>query len=79
MDFKKENEELKKTINILTKETNTLKQIIDNISLETTSLKEINAAQKKLNGDLQTKLTEANIHIASLKDPLNKLRSEGDI
>ena len=79
MDYKAEYEKLKKINLVLNKETDTLKQIIDNKTLEVSTQKEINEAQKKINGNLQTKLSEANMQISNMKDPLNQLRKNGDI
>tara|TARA_B100000989_G_scaffold282309_1_gene247251 strand:- start:2057 stop:2296 length:240 start_codon:yes stop_codon:yes gene_type:complete len=79
MDYKAEYEKLKKINLVLNKETDTLKQIIDNTTLEVSTQKEINEAQKKINGNLQTKLSEANMQISNMKDPLNQLRKNGDI
>ena len=79
MDYKAEYEKLKKINLVLNKETDTLKQIIDNTTLEVSTQKEINEAQKRINGNLQTKLSEANMQISNMKDPLNQLRKNGDI
>mgnify|MGYP000107429162 CR=1 FL=1 len=79
MDYKAEYEKLKKINLVLHKETDTLKQIIDNTTLEVSTQKEINEAQKRINGNLQVKLSEANMQISNMKDPLNQLRKNGEI
>ena len=79
MDYKAEYEKLKKINLVLNKETDTLKQIIDNKTLEVSTQKEINEAQKRINGNLQVKLSEANMQISNMKDPLNQLRKNGEI